>query len=784
LAFLRKISFVLLVAVLFAPADSVRGFSDVGLDNFAYYSVQTLLKENIIDQATYYRPNANITRGDFLTMIMWARKAQDRGQELLYAHLEKKHSYADLKDVPVGSPYASAVSWGVSEDIIEGQADGLFHGDDSLNRAEASKIITYAFFGGEMQSGEVPYFSDVDAGAWYYPYLVTVASEGLLTGYRDNLGNSLGTFGPSNTLTRAEAAVILERCLAVDVVTRDADANLDFNVYARSKTYLQVDFSESLTTGSANSNYFTLRDEAGNNLKIYSAELNDSSSVVLTTDPQTPNTIYILTVSGVESTTGKLMGESEASFLGYNAEKGELTVTLNPTDATTDTLGANAAQIEFLNLELSAGLDNGITIQSLEVRRRGLGLVNEIQNIRAIYRDQNIAEKENLRSDGTVTLNFKPYIILQAGQTAQLKILADFATAQSGTTYHSMEIADAKSWGFTGNVDVTMDANLRGPQYKRVTTASAMLTYTEEAVEIDSISLNKTTTLAQVLLQAYNEDVDITKIIFENEGTLQDNCFEDVELRIGGKRVADKLDTADDDKLSFTLNKPYTLEKNSQEEMTLKSKFTCGFGDTISLWIDDKSGIEAVGTKYGYGAQIVRNADSVVVGESTVEGGTLTLDSASSNPGSLLIYANGNARTIAAFNFKSSGEDLVMEDLKFTLTTSGMKNHFFEELTFYWGGREVETFSPKNLATQTLEVSGPLELPANRSKTLSVKVKMGKILTEEEGSFQLSWNALSKDGILFDVEKAPSGEPLDRDEVSPSDALKIDGGEIQVREDI
>lgn len=787
MSFLRKISAVLFIPVLFVQVAPVRGFSDISVDNFAYYSVQTLLSENVIDQATNYRPNADITRGEFVQMILRAKDAEDLGQNLLYTHLEKKHTYADLPDVPVGSPYAAAVSWAVSEGVISGKGDGLFHANDGLNRAEASKIITLAFFGGEMIAQNAPYFSDIDTSAWYYPYLLTVVSENIIRGYSDALGNLLGKFGPGNNLTRAEAAVILERCLGFEQ-NQGAQAGVGFNAYASDQDEVHLDFDQALTSTALTEAHFQIRNSSGEILRLASVSLEGDSGVILQTNPQTADEVYTLTIANLVTKSGQTLGTAgrSVSFLGYNPEGGALTVALSSDAKKGETLGSNAAQIEFLNLELTAGIENAVTVKSLEIKRRGLGTYDEIKNIRVMYDGDKLAEKNDLHSDNTVTLNFSPYLILRSGQTANLRVLADFAEKKDGTTYHSFEIVNAKSWGLTGEVEVEMSDRLQGPQYKRVPTASAMLVYTEEEVA-GEIELEKTTTLAQVLLQAYNEDIELTKFIFENEGTVDDRCFEDVELRIDGRRVADRLDAANDERLIFDLgDKPYTLEQNSQETLTLKGKFTCGMSDTLALWIDDQSGVEATGSKFGYGAEILRGADSIAsTTERKIGGGILVLSPSSNNPNNLLIYADGKSeKTIAAFRFEANGESLIFEDLEFELTTEGMENHFFEEITAYWGGREVETFSPGNLDSQTLEVSGPLELDANRTKTLTFKAKMGKILEEEEGNFQLVWHALTENGYSFDAEKVTDGSQLSREEISPSGGLTISGAEVRVREDI
>lgn len=54
-------------------------------------------------------------------------------------------------------------------------------------------------------------FTDVSSGEWYSPYVEWAASEGLITGYRDNQGNPTGLFGPQDSFTRAQLATILWR---------------------------------------------------------------------------------------------------------------------------------------------------------------------------------------------------------------------------------------------------------------------------------------------------------------------------------------------------------------------------------------------------------------------------------------------------------------------------------------------------------------------------------------------------------------------------------------------
>jgi len=54
-------------------------------------------------------------------------------------------------------------------------------------------------------SGPIQYFSDVNDGDWYYDSVSELAGIGVLEGYSD------GTYQPSNSVNRAEIAVILDR---------------------------------------------------------------------------------------------------------------------------------------------------------------------------------------------------------------------------------------------------------------------------------------------------------------------------------------------------------------------------------------------------------------------------------------------------------------------------------------------------------------------------------------------------------------------------------------------
>ncbi|OQA10626.1 MAG: Internalin-A precursor [Firmicutes bacterium ADurb.Bin373] len=86
--------------------------------------------------------------------------------------------------------------------IVSGFPDGTFRPADSLTRAQAAGMVVLAK-GLQPIAGGQPSFSDVSPGHWAYGTVEAAVGDGLLQGYPD------GSFGPENTITRAEAVTLL-----------------------------------------------------------------------------------------------------------------------------------------------------------------------------------------------------------------------------------------------------------------------------------------------------------------------------------------------------------------------------------------------------------------------------------------------------------------------------------------------------------------------------------------------------------------------------------------------
>jgi len=126
-----------------------------------------------------------------------------------------------FSDVASNSPYVEALKYLKEQGIVKGYADGSFKPDNTINRAELTKIIVEAAFDDKTitdcaafytKQGDynVTLFTDViftmvggNAPPWYFDYVCVGKHEGFLKGYSD------GSFRPTSDINFAEAAKII-----------------------------------------------------------------------------------------------------------------------------------------------------------------------------------------------------------------------------------------------------------------------------------------------------------------------------------------------------------------------------------------------------------------------------------------------------------------------------------------------------------------------------------------------------------------------------------------------
>ncbi len=102
--------------------------------------------------------------------------------------------------------------------IINGKSDTAFEPSATMTRAEFATIITRGL-GLSAKSNSV--FTDVSENDWFYNYVNTAYSYGIVNGVSDT------EFNPNGTITREEAAVMIERAAKLCGMNTEIE---DFNI--------------------------------------------------------------------------------------------------------------------------------------------------------------------------------------------------------------------------------------------------------------------------------------------------------------------------------------------------------------------------------------------------------------------------------------------------------------------------------------------------------------------------------------------------------------------------
>ena len=166
-------------------------------------------------------------------------------------------------------PFTDATGWGkqyisalYNRGIISGRSATTFEPDASITREEFVKLIVSLF--GLSEPNETVTFTDVQSGAWYYPYVAGAYKHNIVSGIGDNM------FGTGQKIKRQDMAKILCTVLEVNGVTlpagsgtamKDMDTVSDY-----AKAYVLAAYDLGMISGddqgNFNPNNFATRQEA------------------------------------------------------------------------------------------------------------------------------------------------------------------------------------------------------------------------------------------------------------------------------------------------------------------------------------------------------------------------------------------------------------------------------------------------------------------------------------------------------------------------------------------
>ena len=175
-------------------------FSDINSTQWWYDDVVAAANNGYIHGRGngVFDPTGEITRAEFATMIANAMNYED-----------KPESPAAFTDVN-GHWAEDAINFCAENGIIDGYADCSFRPDQTITRQEVAAILARAF--DLVEESNEKYTDDNLIPEWSRDYVYLAKGSELMN------GDAKGTFRPTDTLIRAEAATILMNCNRAGVI--------------------------------------------------------------------------------------------------------------------------------------------------------------------------------------------------------------------------------------------------------------------------------------------------------------------------------------------------------------------------------------------------------------------------------------------------------------------------------------------------------------------------------------------------------------------------------------
>jgi uncharacterized protein YkwD len=227
---------ILLLLITQITQSALASFNDVAKDHKNYDAIIYLQENGIINgyEDGTFNPDKSVNRAEFIKIILEGTNIE----------LDKKEATLPFSDIDENSWYEPYIKKAYAEGWIVGYTDGTFKPEQTINKAEALKILGEVQDWTDTEAEEMPY-KDTPKLAWYTKYVSYGKSKGFLEESGEN-------FYPEQLMTRANISEIIYRTLTTENERIEESDEIDQN---DEETYEEINFTP-ITLGTISSSFF------------------------------------------------------------------------------------------------------------------------------------------------------------------------------------------------------------------------------------------------------------------------------------------------------------------------------------------------------------------------------------------------------------------------------------------------------------------------------------------------------------------------------------------------
>lgn len=428
-------------------------------------------------------------------------------------------------------------------------------------------------------------FSDVSEG-WVCRAAELAAKAGIT-----NAANS--TFRPKDNLTRYEAMLFAFRGSCTDVesptMTGVAEQAAAAGIISNAASF--------------NGNAASTRGEF---FRYVAAALDESEC-----DPEDDNILCVFDPS---------FCDDEDTDPTTPVVGGDVSVELSSDSPDSATVPGSSSGIVVARFDFSASSSEDAVVTGVRLKRVGFGDTNTLTGLAIASSEGRLSKAKNENSsDDTVELNLTTPLVIKAGKTVTVDVLASVGTASAaGGDEFAIQLLDVSGSGTADIGDDTSDTMKVG------TIDAAGITIDDDGTtpKVKVGETMKEVRRFKITNDASNEDISLDGITLKEIGTIDDMTeVANWTLFMDGTEVA-SVAKSSDKYITFNFDETATLKSGKTHKFVVKADITGGASKNINIDFDNTLDISAAGTKFGIGVAVT---DSFTPAAVSVEAGELVL---------------------------------------------------------------------------------------------------------------------------------------------------------------
>ncbi|MEI6528977.1 MAG: hypothetical protein WCN88_01040 [Candidatus Falkowbacteria bacterium] len=422
-----------------------------------------------------------------------------------------------------------------------------------------------------------------------------------------------------------------------------------------------------------------------------------------------------VTAGGSNLSSGEFVNVAQNGGTGIVITGSGLMVSLNASTPAAASVPQNGARVPMAKINLTAANDGAVSVNSILVKRIGLSSYSDVNQVWMEKDGSIVASKKTVNSNDESILTFSPALIVNAGQTVTLDLIASLKGSGGNMGFSIASASAVSSTGATVSGSFPVSGNVMSlTSYNVVnlsittTAATQSVKVGDEKVELGSFELGFNSTA---------KDVTVSSIMLKNNGVEDlSKTAMNLYLEQAGNKVSTGV-TVNGRYVTFTFGSGLNLLKDDSSKIFKIKGDVIGKENTgtpsYTFTLNKSTDLIAYEKSTGFGANVLNgtsgsvSADNMTISNVNITSGAISVSKKSTSPSDTTIV-KGSDNIVLLANVKTD-EAMNADGLNISYSSDGsqaLTTDQFENVRVYVNGVLLDSFDP---ATTTAVISKSID---------------------------------------------------------------------------